>query len=157
MYKFGEMSTTFHSLDNARITDSALLSKTSSMNSMIACFGNTRCYYLSIFFLLFIDFVLLNSDVFSYFVRVVILTIILSLQWPEAVECYRNSMRSWKEHEDKFKTDSLQVINIITTNFRTYKVTLQFCSNTKYQQPVNKMGTKVLSIAGITPEIYHHQ
>lgn len=34
-------------------------------------------------------------------------------QWPEAVELYRASMRSWMEHEDKFRTDALQVRQLI--------------------------------------------
>ena len=30
-------------------------------------------------------------------------------QWPEAVDMYREAMRSWTEHENTFRTDALQV------------------------------------------------
>lgn len=35
------------------------------------------------------------------------------IQWPQAVDMYREAMRSWTEHEATFRTDALQVVQEI--------------------------------------------
>ncbi|EDO45527.1 predicted protein [Nematostella vectensis] len=55
---------------------------------------------------------------------------IIKKQWPEAVERYRDAMRSWTEHEDKFRTDALQKLHTLHNLIELLSADHPGCSHT---------------------------